>query len=562
MLQSLHVKNLALIDEVCVDFSDGLNILTGETGAGKSIIIGSIGIGLGGKFDNSLLRNKDTEGLVELIFWLDKNGEDALQKADPQIAAEEGQVIIQRRLVNGRTINRINDHTVTVSKLKEISELLINLHAQHESTTLLKAKKHLMIIDSSDPAIIKEKQVFSDVYKDYKEVSDELADLDINCDERIKRLDFINFEINEIESAKLIKGEDSDLEDSFKKMNASKDILLAANEIYSATGYDKPDSMANSISRELPHLRELTRLDKDLKDIVEQLSDIDALLNDFNRSLSDYMQSMEFDERDLRDVEERLDIINSLKMKYGKSIEEIEKTCESLKAEKENLEHHDELVEELKKKRSKLKEKLDKEAEKLSNLRKNAAEKLCKKIRESLYLLNFNDVKFETCFKDLEETGVNGRDEAIFMISTNVGEDLRALNEVASGGELSRVMLAIKAALADYDDSIALVFDEIDTGISGITAQAVGKMMKELSKRRQIIAITHLPQIAAAADHSFIIEKCITDDQGTKKTVTNIREISEEGKIAEIARLLGGADITETVLNAASEMVKNYSKNS
>lgn len=562
MLQSLHVKNLALIDEVCVDFSDGLNILTGETGAGKSIIIGSIGIGLGGKFDNSLLRNKDTEGLVELIFWLDKNGQEALQKADPSIVAEEGQVIIQRRLVNGRTINRINDHTVTVSKLKEISELLINLHAQHESTTLLKAKKHLMIIDSSDPAIIKEKQVFSDVYKDYKEVSDELADLDINCDERIKRLDFINFEINEIESAKLIKGEDSDLEDSFKKMNASKDILLAANEIYGATGYDKPDSMANAISRELPHLRELTRLDKDLKDIVEQLSDIDALLNDFNRSLSDYMQSMEFDERDLRDVEERLDIINSLKMKYGKSIEEIEKTCESLKAEKENLEHHDELVEELKKKKAKLKEKLDKEAEKLSNLRKNAAEKLCKKIRESLYLLNFNDVKFETCFKDLEETGVNGRDEAIFMISTNVGEDLRALNEVASGGELSRVMLAIKAALADYDDSIALVFDEIDTGISGITAQAVGKMMKELSKRRQIIAITHLPQIAAAADHSFIIEKCITDDQGTKKTVTNIREISEEGKIAEIARLLGGADITETVLNAASEMVKNYSKNS
>lgn len=562
MLQSLHVKNLALIDEVCVDFSDGLNILTGETGAGKSIIIGSIGIGLGGKFDNSLLRNKDTEGLVELIFWLDKNGEDALQKADPSIVAEEGQVIIQRRLVNGRTINRINDHTVTVSKLKEISELLINLHAQHESTTLLKAKKHLMIIDSSDPAIIKEKQVFSDVYKDYKEVSDELADLDINCDERIKRLDFINFEINEIESAKLLKGEDSDLEDSFKKMNASKDILLAANEIYGATGYDKPDSMANAISRELPHLRELTRLDKDLKDIVEQLSDIDALLNDFNRSLSDYMQSMEFDERDLRDVEERLDIINSLKMKYGKSIEEIEKTCESLKAEKENLEHHDELVEELKKKKAKLKEKLDKEAEKLSNLRKNAAEKLCKKIRESLYLLNFNDVKFETSFKELEETGVNGRDEAIFMISTNVGEDLRALNEVASGGELSRVMLAIKAALADYDDSIALVFDEIDTGISGITAQAVGKMMKELSKRRQIIAITHLPQIAAAADHSFIIEKCITDDQGTKKTVTNIREISEEGKIAEIARLLGGADITETVLNAASEMVKNYSKNS
>lgn len=562
MLQSLHVKNLALIDEVCVDFSDGLNILTGETGAGKSIIIGSIGIGLGGKFDNSLLRNKDTEGLVELIFWLDKNGQEALQKADPSIVAEEGQVIIQRRLVNGRTINRINDHTVTVSKLKEISELLINLHAQHESTTLLKAKKHLMIIDSSDPAIIKEKQVFSDVYKDYKEVSDELADLDINCDERIKRLDFINFEINEIESAKLIKGEDSDLEDSFKKMNASKDILLAANEIYGATGYDKPDSMANAISRELPHLRELTRLDKDLKDIVEQLSDIDALLNDFNRSLSDYMQSMEFDERDLRDVEERLDIINSLKMKYGKSIEEIEKTCESLKAEKENLEHHDELVEELKKKKAKLKEKLDKEAEKLSNLRKNAAEKLCKKIRESLYLLNFNDVKFETCFKDLEETGVNGRDEAIFMISTNVGEDLRALNEVASGGELSRVMLAIKAALADYDDSIALVFDEIDTGISGITAQAVGKMMKELSKRRQIIAITHLPQIAAAADHSFIIEKCITDDQGTKKTVSNIREISEEGKIAEIARLLGGADITETVLNAASEMVKNYSKNS
>ncbi len=557
MLQSLHIKNLALIDEISVDFSDGLNILTGETGAGKSIIIGSIGIGLGGRFDNSLLRDKEAEGLVELIFWVDPESEKALRELDSDITPCEGQLIIQRRLVNGRTTNRINDHSVTITKLREVAEVLINLHAQHESTTLLKPKKHLAIIDSSCSEISVLKEKVSNIYKDYKEVCDNLDELSKDEGEMAKRLDFISFEISEIESACLIDGEDTALEEQYKKMNASKDILSVLNDIYRVTGYDDSNSAGNVISRNLPHLRDLIRYDKDIENVAEYLSNIDSLLNDFNRSLSDYMSSMEFDEADLRNTEERLDLINSLKMKYGKSIDLIKDTLEELKSEREKLKNHDEIIAELKQKKEKLYKELTKAADDLSLKRNEAAKSLTEKIKSSLLLLNFNDVRFTTDFKKKEEIGADGYDEVCFMISTNVGEDIKPLQDVASGGELSRVMLAIKASLAADNDMTTLVFDEIDTGISGITAEAVGKMMKRIAVKRQVICITHLAQIASVSDHSFIIEKKVMGEETDKKTVTDIREIDEEGKIMEIARLLGGAQITDNVLATAREMVKS-----
>ncbi len=557
MLQSLHIKNLALIDEISVDFSDGLNILTGETGAGKSIIIGSIGIGLGGRFDNSLLRDKEAEGLVELIFWVDPESEKALRELDSDITPCEGQLIIQRRLVNGRTTNRINDHSVTITKLREVAEVLINLHAQHESTTLLKPKKHLAIIDSSCSEISVLKEKVSNIYKDYKEVCDNLDELSKDEGEMAKRLDFISFEISEIESACLIDGEDTALEEQYKKMNASKDILSVLNDIYRVTGYDDSNSAGNVISRNLPHLRDLIRYDKDIENVAEYLSNIDSLLNDFNRSLSDYMSSMEFDEADLRNTEERLDLINSLKMKYGKSIDLIKDTLEELKSEREKLKNHDEIIAELKQKKDKLYKELTKAADDLSLKRNDAAKSLTEKIKSSLLLLNFNDVRFTTDFKKKEEIGADGYDEVCFMISTNVGEDIKPLQDVASGGELSRVMLAIKASLAADNDMTTLVFDEIDTGISGITAEAVGKMMKRIAVKRQVICITHLAQIASVSDHSFIIEKKVMGEETDKKTVTDIREIDEEGKIMEIARLLGGAQITDNVLATAREMVKS-----
>ena len=557
MLQSLHIKNLALIDEISVDFSDGLNILTGETGAGKSIIIGSIGIGLGGRFDNSLLRDKEAEGLVELIFWVDPESEKALRELDSDITPCEGQLIIQIRLVNGRTTNRINDHSVTITKLREVAEVLINLHAQHESTTLLKPKKHLAIIDSSCSEISVLKEKVSNIYKDYKEVCDNLDELSKDEGEMAKRLDFISFEISEIESACLIDGEDTALEEQYKKMNASKDILSVLNDIYRVTGYDDSNSAGNVISRNLPHLRDLIRYDKDIENVAEYLSNIDSLLNDFNRSLSDYMSSMEFDEADLRNTEERLDLINSLKMKYGKSIDLIKDTLEELKSEREKLKNHDEIIAELKQKKDKLYKELTKAADDLSLKRNDAAKSLTEKIKSSLLLLNFNDVRFTTDFKKKEEICADGYDEVCFMISTNVGEDIKPLQDVASGGELSRVMLAIKASLAADNDMTTLVFDEIDTGISGITAEAVGKMMKRIAVKRQVICITHLAQIASVSDHSFIIEKKVMGEETDKKTVTDIREIDEEGKIMEIARLLGGAQITDNVLATAREMVKS-----
>jgi DNA repair protein RecN (Recombination protein N) len=379
----------------------------------------------------------------------------------------------------------------------------------------------------------------------------ELAGMNMDASERAKRVDFLRFEEEEIEAAKLISGEDTELEALYTKMNNAKEICEITESVYSSTGYDSSNSAGNQISRSLQKLKSIERYDKDAEPLITTLTDIEAILNEFNQSLSEYIEGSTFEEKTYVETEQRLNLINTLKSKYGRSIEDIQNSLEAIKTELDSLSDYEARLEELTVKEKELQKALEEMCAVLSEARKVKAAELSAKITEALKSLNFSDVQFYMDMKRLPECTAEGFDSITFMISTNVGEEPKPLHMVASGGELSRIMLATKSVLADVWDTPTLIFDEVDTGISGITAQKVAEMMKELSRTHQIISITHLPQIASKADNSFLIEKTVTDG----RTFTGIRAIEGKDKVMELARLLGGDSITESVITAAREML-------
>ncbi|MBQ9610264.1 MAG: DNA repair protein RecN [Lachnospiraceae bacterium] len=552
MLLNIHIKNLALIDELDIDFDDRLNILTGETGAGKSIIIGSLGIGLGGKFDRNLLRDEEKEGLVELVFSADDDYIRSALEGIEVFPDEEGQILISRKLNHaGRVVNRINDSTVTLTKIKEAAGILIDLHAQHEQQSLLIKNKHIEILDRYGKEEIAEKKFqVKELYENYVDLSNRLNSMNMSEEERLRKKDYISYRINEISSAHLTEGEDESLEVFYKKAVNARDILEGLDKIHSITGYDSSDSFGNSISYALSDMKGLTELDSDLDGTYKILSDIDGMLNDFNRELSDYTKSMEFDEGQFKETEERLNLINTLKSKYGNSISLILSAKDDLELELKELSDYETRLDSLKKELKKTEELLIQKSDELTDIRKKNAKSLCELIKKSLTELNFMSVTFDMSFNKLERYSASGNDEAYFMISTNVGEPAKPLYEVASGGELSRVMLAIKSCLASEDDIPTLIFDEIDVGISGKTAQKVAEKMSVIAREHQVICITHLPQIAAMADTHYVIKKVVENN----KTITKIKKLKKEQQIEELARILGGADITEANLASAAEM--------
>ncbi len=552
MLLNMHIKNLALINEIDINFDEGLNILTGETGAGKSIIIGSLGICLGGKFSKELLRDEAKDGLVELMFSVDSEDVRA-ELENLEIYPDEDDIILISRRINsaGKTINRINDNTVTIGKLKEAAGILIDLHAQHEQQTLLKVSKHMEILDrfgGEELSIIKSE--VAKLYGEYMDIRNQLDEESMDETEKAKQVDFLNYQIAEIEKASLKIGEDEELEALYKKIVNSKEILTTADEVYKATGYGSHGSSAELIGHALMQMKRVAELDSDLQPVYDTLVDIDSMLSDFNRELSQYMKGMEFDDEEFRSVESRLDLINSLKAKYGRTIEDIFASLDSFKADLDKLVSYDEYIEQLRAKLGKVESALKAKSEELSNKRKEISVNMCKLIKDALFELNFMSVEFEMKFENLDRYTAAGTDYAEFYISTNVGESIRPLSQVASGGELSRVMLALKSCIANLDATPTLVFDEIDVGISGRTAQAVAEKMSVIGRHHQVICITHLPQIAAMADTHYLIEKNVENN----KTITSIMRLDKDEEISEIARLLGGAEITEATITSAREM--------
>lgn len=551
MLLNVHIKNIALIDDANVNFTDNLNILTGETGAGKSIIMGALRIGMGDKLPKDIVREAGKEGFCQLLFLVD---DEAVLEQIRQLGVEpteDGEILITRRIVNSRTINTINDMAVTAARLREVSALLIDMHTQHQQQTLLKKNEHMKLLDKFGRAAIEPmKREVAQRHADYTELVDQMDKLSMDEAERSRRAEFLKYQIAEIESANVKAGEDEDIEHQYNKMVNSRDIVAAASEVYSVTGYENQSSAGNEIGRVLVNLKGIKELDDEIDGLYSQLENIDALLNDFNVELSNYMQSMNFDDSEFREVESRLDVINDIKGKYGSTVDEVNRYLEESKAEYEKLSEYDEYIAELSGKINKAKKLMIDAADKLSAERKKQAKLMCKEIKTALSDLSFMQVDFDMVFDRLSECTANGIDDCYFVISTNVGEKLRPLYDVASGGELSRIMLAVKSCMAAEDNIGTLVFDEIDVGISGRAAQAVAEKMALISKKHQVISITHLPQIAAMADSHYLIEK--SADEG--KTVTKIVRLSEAESITEIARLLGGASITDAVMSNALEM--------
>ena len=551
MLLNVHIKNIALIDDANVNFTDNLNILTGETGAGKSIIMGALKIGMGDKLPKDIVREAGKEGFCQLLFLVD---DEAVLEQIRQLGVEpteDGEILITRRIVNSRTINTINDMAVTAARLREVSALLIDMHTQHQQQTLLKKNEHMKLLDKFGRVAIEPlKREVAQRHAEYTELVDQMDKLSMDEAERSRRAEFLKYQIAEIESANVKAGEDEDIEHQYNKMVNSRDIVAAASEVYSVTGYENQSSAGNEIGRVLVNLKGIKELDDEIDGLYSQLENIDALLNDFNVELSNYMQSMNFDDSEFREVESRLDVINDIKGKYGSTVDEVNRYLEESKAEYEKLSEYDEYIAELSGKINKAKKLMIDAADKLSAERKKQAKLMCKEIKTALSDLSFMQVDFDMVFDSLSECTANGIDDCYFVISTNVGEKLRPLYDVASGGELSRIMLAVKSCMAAEDNIGTLVFDEIDVGISGRAAQAVAEKMALISRKHQVISITHLPQIAAMADSHYLIEK--SADEG--KTVTKIVRLSETESITEIARLLGGASITDAVMSNALEM--------
>lgn len=549
MLVSLHVKNFAIINEVEVIFKDHLNIMTGETGAGKSIIIGSVNAALGAKVSRDIVRSGADYALIELIFETkDEAVFEMMRELDLPIDGD--QIIISRKIMQGRSVCRINGENVTTSNLSAIASLLIDIHGQHEHQSLLNKSKHLDIVDRfAKEDIGSLKQEIEQSYKEYMRLKQEFDHAGIDEEKRLREISFLEYEVNEIKSATLVAGEDDELAVRYKKLSNSNTISEGLESVYRFTGYDA-NAAGDSISRALRQLMKIAEFDEKIGSFFNQITDIEGLLNDLNRDLSQYISEIDNPEEELQEVTKRLDLINHLKAKYGNSIEEINSYCNDCELKLQKYQAYDEYMEQLGKSLKKAENNLCDLSEKLSEIRKREAKILTDRIREALVSLNFLDVRFEMVFEKLDHYTANGFDDAEFIISTNPGETLRPLSKVASGGELSRIMLGIKSVLADKDDIDTLIFDEIDVGISGRTAQKVSEQLSNIARHHQIICITHLAQIAAMADSHYIIEKK-TDGITTQ---TMINELNTEESIEELSRILGGAEITERVIESAKEM--------
>ena len=551
MLVSLHVKNLALIQETEVFFGPHLNILTGETGAGKSIIIGSVGLALGGRGDRDLIRTGADYALIELVFQLEKEGQiEKVKKLDIPIE-EDGLVILQRRIMPQRSISKVNGETVNARLLKELSGVLIDIHGQHDSQQLLQTKKHLEILDDfAGEEFSRIKREIKEKYQFYRKIQEKLAETDLDEREKERQLSLARFEVEEIENASLKAGEDEELEKQYQKMSNSRKIAENLGNVHILTGYDQEGSAGEAVGRALRELNSVSAYDSVLDEMAVMLTDIDGLLNDFNRSVSDYLSDLEFDQNDFLQVEERLNTINRLKDKYGSTIEEILLYKENREEELQRLIDADAYRDKLKAQLRDARGALELVCTRATEIRKKAGKKLAKLFIEALQDLNFNQVDFAVEVERKDSIGPDGWDEVSFMISTNPGEPRRPLANVASGGELSRIMLALKTITAGQEDKDTFIFDEIDTGISGKTAWKVSRKLAVLGKSRQVICITHLPQIAAMADNHFIIEKKSMEDS----TSTAIMEIGGTDILNELARMLGSDTITENSLANAREL--------
>jgi DNA repair protein RecN (Recombination protein N) len=551
MLRKLHIKNFAIIDNLTIDFDNGFNVLTGETGSGKSIIIEALGVVLGGRSNKEMIKTGSDSAYVEALFYVDSY---IKYKLDEFGIEYDELLVISREIYAAQpSIARVNNKTVTNSVLNAITSNLIDIFGQHEHQSLLDEKNHIQILDSflfdEAKALLQE---INQLYDEYLAIKEKKKGIEIDNRQRERELDLIKYQIDEINSANLVL-EDENIEHEYKKLNNLEEIITYGNK---ALDYIKGDFLEQNaldmIDKSLSQLKDLINLDDAFYDYYEELQNYRFEISELSIKINNYLSSLYYDEERLLLLRERLDTVNSLKKKYGNSINEIFNYKKNLDEKYElliNLENELKILDE---KLNNLEKNIISKSNKLTKYRQNVAKELEENVKKQLLFLSMENVNFVVNFNKKQNISRNGIDEVEFLISTNLGEKLKPLSKIISGGEMSRIMLALKSIFADRDNIPSLIFDEIDTGISGRTAQLVGEKIKEISKTHQVIAISHLPQVVALADSHFSIYKSSEDNT----TITRVSKLSYEERIRELARMLGGASITDITLKHAKEMLE------
>lgn len=555
MLNNLSIKNVAVIDRLDVDFHDGVSVLTGETGAGKSIIIDSINMILGDRANKELVRYGTDKAVVQAAFDAPKSVCKIL--VDNDIDVDDGQVIITRQITKeGKSVARINGMVVTLNILREISDELINIHGQHDNQALLTPAKHIAFLDAyaDNGKYVNE---YTEVFQKKRDIQTKLRNLEMDEQEKAQKIDLLEYQVNEIKKASLEVGEEEDLKQQREIYTNAEQITNSVNEAYANIyGGEDFQSAYDGISIAVDALSKISVLNSRLKDMYESLNTILYSLEDTAHEIKEFGDTVEFDEQTLNEIEERRDLISKLKRKYGGSIEAVLDYLKRAESDLEDIKLSDEKTEELKQQLKEITEELNQKGKKLSENRKKYAAILEKNIEQSLHELNMEKALFKVETKNSGEFYENGMDKVEFLISTNPGEPLKPLVKIASGGELSRVMLAIKSILADSDGVDTLIFDEIDTGVSGRAAHSIARKLSQIGKNKQVICITHLPQLTASADNHYLIQKNIDGEMAS----TSLIELDENGRKTELARIIDGGEVTDIALNHAKQMLENAAK--
>ncbi len=549
MLLNLHVKNFALIEEADLDLGSGLNVLTGETGAGKSLLIDAVGAALGGRCGSDVIRHGAPFAYTELVFEVsEEDKKEQLHAMD--ISTEYDCIVISRKILPGRSVHKINDETVTSQKVRAVTALLLDMHGQHEHQSLIRKEKQLAILDQFGGAEIENaKERMSKAYTAYLNARKTLESLTMDPEERRRELDFLSYEISEIEEAGMKDGEREELERKYRRMNNARRIGEGLAEAESCLTSGDP-SAEELLSRASKCISGIVSMDEGAQPLLEILAQTEDLLSEAVRELDSYKEELTFDPEEFRETEERLDELHRIHSKYGETYADVMTALSERKRREEELLAAEDKKLAAEKEFAACEEDLRDCADELTGLRKRQIPMLSERLASAIRELNFPYVELFISHELKNAPARDGQDAVEFLISLNEGEEEKPLASVASGGELSRIMLAIKAVLADKDEIPTLIFDEIDTGISGRTAQKVSEKLSEIGRFRQVICISHLPQIAAMADHHYLIEK----QSRAGSTSTQIRTLTENEAVDELARLLGGTEITEAVYQNAHEM--------
>lgn len=537
MISTLHIKNIGIIDDLSIDLNEGLNVLTGETGAGKTLIIDSLGIISGGRFSKEMIRKGETNSFVEICMYEPEN-ENSI----------DGNIIVSREInSNGKNMCKINGRMVTVNELKNFMSKFIEIHGQNDNQSLLDNKFHLKYLDGFiGEKIIDIRRQYKEKYEKYLEIKQELKNNYGDEKERERKLDLLRYQFNEIEEANLKVNEEANLEEKRKLMINSEKISKNLNEADIAIGENSIDSLNVAIRA----LEKIENIDKEYEEISSNLKNIYYELQEISRDISEHKEDVYFDEQERNEVEERLDLIYNLKRKYGNDVKEILNYKDEIEAEINHIENLDEYNNKLKKELKQIKEEMTQLAKKMNELRTEYGKVLSiniNKVLEDLEMKNAN-INIHVDYNE-DEFFENGKDVVEFYITTNLGEDEKQLSKIASGGEMSRIMLAIKKVLADTDKMPVLIFDEIDTGISGKAAGAVAEKLNGISKNHQVLCISHLPSIAAIADYNYFISKKVVEN----RTNTNIKLLNEKEAIEEIARISSG-EINDATIQYAMQL--------